>query len=439
MSAVELQRRNGAPLRIISPIPHENRIGMIVLFTCSLMSVMATGSLLVWLTYRLVYWRRFYTRYPGHNQFVVLIFNLLLADLHQATANMVSPYWLHMDKMSAYSPLCFAQGWLFNFGNISSALFVLTIAAHTFANVVTRKTLRHEVFVGCVIALWIFCVILTLLAPVLRGRYIFAPTGAWCWISNEFRNERLYLHYLWIFIAQIGIIIIYPTLYFIIRRRLAASKEFRGINDSSRPKFNKVLKTMILYPIAYIALSLPIAAGRTALMNYKDPGMPYFYAMGSLLVCSGWVDSLLYFLTRRRLLEADIQTETESTSNQNYNHSSGALRTIGGGIRGVDSRHKHNSAPLKNPRAPQTASSSTDHIIDGVELSDLGQVKKTTVIEISSATAGAASSPSSSSSTHLPPMDPVSPTVPHITLSDASTQPHKTKKWSLKYETRWAS
>ncbi|OJD14781.1 hypothetical protein AJ78_04903 [Emergomyces pasteurianus Ep9510] len=404
MSALDLQRRSLADPRVISPLPSENRRGIIAIFICSLLSTIATSSVLLWLTYRLVFWRRFYTRYPGNNQFIVLIFNLLLADLHQASSFMISPAWLRMDQISAYSPACFAQGWLINFGDVASGLFVLAIAAHTFSTVIMRKTLRHGVFVGCVVGLWIFCLVLTAIAPAVRGRYVFMPTGAWCWIDRKFGDERLYLHYFWIFFSEIGIIIIYPTLFFVIRHRLKSSREFQGTRGMRRPKFNRVLKIMIIYPIAYVIISLPIAAGRMSMMSGHSPAMSYIYASGCILMCSGWVDSILYFLTRRRVLEADLPTEVGSDSTQKCDVGYHSSPTTGGGlIRAIDSRRRPSPVFVKNSRTPQTASSSTDNIIDPVELSELGQLNPLTMVGIPHEPARVAASSSSSSSSSQPP------------------------------------
>ncbi|KLJ05741.1 hypothetical protein EMPG_10831 [Blastomyces silverae] len=443
MSAVELLRRQ---VPVISPLPAENRTGMIAFFVCSLLSVLATGSLVVWLAYRLIFWRRYYTRYPGRNQLIILVFNLLIADLHQASANMVSPHWLLRDEISIHSRACFAQGLLINFGDVASGMFVLAIAIHTFTNVVWRKTLSHAVFVGCVVGLWIFCLLVTALAPALHGRRVFAPTGAWCWIDREYGDERLYLHYFWIFVTEIGIIIIYPTLFFIVRHRLKWSKEFRG-NGSRRPKFNKVLKIMIIYPIAYIVISLPIAAGRMSMMNGHNPGMPYFYVTGSLLMCSGWVDSILYFLTRRRLVEADIPTESGSDSSHRRNPRCDPRGdpkyeippTIGGGgLRGVTSRQKPSPAILKNSRTLQTISSSTDNILDTVELSELGEANQMTVVEISSEPTRVTSF-SSASSSNRPPAQFSSNSAPSISTNGTSTQPNASTDGPTQYQVGWAS
>jgi hypothetical protein len=165
--------------RVISPLPPELRHGLIGLLSCSLLSVVSTICLLSWLTYRLVFWRRYYSQYPGYNQCILLIYNLLLADLQQSSSFLITPYWLQIDQLTAYSPACFIQAWLINFGDVSSGLFILAIAVHTFTVVIKRKHISHGTFVGCVIGLWIFCVLITLIAPAVHGKYVFVPSGAW--------------------------------------------------------------------------------------------------------------------------------------------------------------------------------------------------------------------------------------------------------------------
>ncbi|OAX79837.1 hypothetical protein ACJ72_05843 [Emergomyces africanus] len=438
MSALYMLGRSLPDPRVITPLPSENRQAIIAFFICGLISFIAAGSVLVWLTYRLVFWRRYYTRYPGYNQFIVLIFNLLLADLHQASSVLINPLWLRRNEMSAYSGACFAQAWLINFGDVASGLFVLAIAVHTFSTVTTRKTLRNWTFVGCVVGLWILCLILTFIGPVVHGRYVFVPTGAWCWIDSQFAEERLYLHYFWIFFTQIGIIVIYPTLFFIIRRRLKSSREFQGTGGMRRPKFNRVLKIMIIYPVAYVLISLPIAAGRMSMMSGHNPATAYIYASGSLLICSGWVDSILYFLTRRRVMEANIPTEVGSESSQKCDISYHTSPTAGGGvIRGTDSRQKPSPALINHARTIQAASSSNDDIVDPVELSELGQLNQLAVAEMPREPARVAAS--SSSSSNRQPADSLSPRAPSISMSGTSAQPDTIQEEPMNYQRRWAS
>lgn len=165
--------------RVLSPLPPDLRRGLVGLLSCSLLSVIFTVGSLIWFTYRLIFWRRYYSRYPGYNQCIILIYNLLLADLQQSSSMLVTPYWLQIDQLTAYSPACFIQAWLINFGDVSSGLFVLAIAVHTFTVVIKGKQIGNRTFVGCVVALWMFCVLITLIAPATHGKYVFVPAGAW--------------------------------------------------------------------------------------------------------------------------------------------------------------------------------------------------------------------------------------------------------------------
>lgn len=62
---------------------------------------------------------------------------------------------------------------------------------------------------------------------------------------------------------------------------------------------------MVLYPLVYIVLTLPLSAGRMYAMahNGRHISTTYDIFAGSFLTSCGWVDSLLYTLTRRRLLK----------------------------------------------------------------------------------------------------------------------------------------
>lgn len=187
---------------------------------------------------------------------------------------------------------------------------------------------------------------------------------------------------------------------------------------------------MLLYPVAYIVLSLPIAAGRMSLMNGHDPGSTYFYAAGALIMCSGWVDSILYFVTRRRLLAADI-VETGTSSQQRHRSGYGNMDSS---IRdGADDSHamtpiKHNYLATGKERNRESASSSTDQIIDPVEFTDLGGVNQTTVIEISTEPG------EEKQSSNFPSTDP---NISSTGRKRRSQNLHKTNTGGMKYLKFW--
>ncbi|KAE9366923.1 hypothetical protein N431DRAFT_283099, partial [Stipitochalara longipes BDJ] len=291
------------------PLPDDIRRGMISMGFFGLVSSISTLSLLIFITYRMIYWRKYYDEPIAQNQIFILIYNLLLADFQQALSFLISFYWISQNKLVGPSIACFAQGWLIQIGDMSSGLWVLAIAVHTFVSLVGQKTVPMRTFVCCVISLWLFCLTLTAIGPIMVRKDFFVPAGAWCWINADRQDERLYLHYLWIFISQLGSLVIYISIFFFLRTRIAGSSLFqnsaRQAAQSSQTYNERIMRTaryMVVYPFAYVALTLPLASGRVASMAGHEPPLAFFPAAGTLMACCGITDVLLYIWTRKALL-----------------------------------------------------------------------------------------------------------------------------------------
>ncbi|KAK0661366.1 hypothetical protein DIS24_g2583 [Lasiodiplodia hormozganensis] len=288
----------------VDPLPDDLRKGLWPVGIFALMSTVATVGLLSWITYRLVSWRKHYRSYVGYNQYVLLIYNLLLADLQQSLSFLISFHWIHTDSMLAPSPACFGQAWLVQIGDISSGMFVLAIALHTFFSVVKGRQLPFRVFLTGTIIIWAIALLLTVLGPALHGNKYFTAAGAWCWASDKYETERLWLHYLWIFIIEFGTVIVYALIFIYLRKQLAhiSSAQQRG----TQHKVSQAARYMVLYPLTYVLLTLPLAAGRMATMTGQTLPIAYYCAAGSMMTSCGWVDAALYALTRRVLVSNEI-------------------------------------------------------------------------------------------------------------------------------------
>src|ERR1700760_3925514 len=127
--------------------------GMIPLSIFAICSALSTFTLLSWITWRLVF-RQDYQSFVGYNQYVILIYNLLLADLQQSLAFIVTLHWLNIGQIESPSVTCFAQAWLLNLGDVSSGLFVLAIALHTWYSVVLGRKLNYSVFTISILCVW---------------------------------------------------------------------------------------------------------------------------------------------------------------------------------------------------------------------------------------------------------------------------------------------
>ncbi|RMZ72181.1 integral membrane [Pyrenophora seminiperda CCB06] len=278
------------------------RAGMIPLAVCAMMSLISVAALLGFITQRMISWRKHYRQYVGYNQYVILIFNLLIADLQQSIAFSISFHWLRINKIVAPTGACFIQAWFLQIGDVASGFFVLAIGIHTWLGVVKGYKLPYVWFVVAILSIWFFALFLTVLGPAMHQERYFARAAAWCWVSSEFQEERLWLHYLWIFIVEFGTIIIYAHIFFHLRGRI------RSIIANDTSKLTRANKFMVMYPAVYVVLTLPLAVGRMVAMTGGSMPDSFYIITGCLLTSCGWVDALLYTLTRRVLVSGDLST-----------------------------------------------------------------------------------------------------------------------------------
>jgi hypothetical protein len=69
---------------------------------------------------------------------------------------------------------------------------------------------------------------------------------------------------------------------------------------------------MVIYPFAYVSLTLPLAAARVATMAGKEPPLGFFPVAGSLMASCGFVDVVLYLWTRKSLLKTSVGMKPSS-------------------------------------------------------------------------------------------------------------------------------
>ena len=135
--------------------------------------------------------------------------------------------------------------------------------------------------------------------------------------------------------AQLGSVAIYSSVFFVLRKRLAGvvmhqnSAGHSSSNDAdfktgptttttvittaatdpfaaSRQRIAKTARYMVVYPFAYVALTLPLAAGRVSSMTGKTPPLVYFPIAGALMASCGFIDVILYITTRKALVRSSV-------------------------------------------------------------------------------------------------------------------------------------
>lgn len=130
------------------------------------------------------------------NQFLVLIVNLLLADMHQGVAFFLNAEWLRRDAVVVGTPTCFVQGLFVSLGDLASSMFITVIAVHTYLSVVRRRQVPQRALYLAIAAIWVFVYAISFL-PIAGTRNgaehggFFVRAGSWvsyC-ISLELRGN----------------------------------------------------------------------------------------------------------------------------------------------------------------------------------------------------------------------------------------------------------
>ena len=168
---------------------------------------------------------------------------------------------------------------------------------------------------------------------------------------------------MWIFLAQVGSVVIYTTVFFVLRNRLAEvvvqqnsaghsssnnieNEEFNkagGLTTTtivttaatdpflaSRQRIAKAARYMVVYPFAYVTLTLPLAAGRVAAMTGKTVPLVYLAVAGTMMASCGVIDVILYISTRKALVRSSVGIKSN--------------RIIGNGLTKLQSRRETRDA-----------------------------------------------------------------------------------------------
>ncbi|KAK2016072.1 hypothetical protein LZ32DRAFT_615427 [Colletotrichum eremochloae] len=303
------------------------------------------------------WWQRAINEPP--NQFLVLIFNLLLADIQQALAFLLNVEWLMRNAIEVGTNACWTQGWFVSTGDLASSVFITGIAIHTYVSIVLNKKIPTWIFHTIIAMMWAFVYGTGVLAVIITGNGkkdedgLYVRAGAWCWINSKYQDIRLTLHYLWIFIALVLTTMIYFAIFLHLQRIArrsggvvpccngaglesssssssgSSSSSCRGTNsnrktrsvyDSQRSRIwrpvglTTVLRrlpnipayaqqhTFLLYPFVYVICTMPLVAGRLASMAGHKVSLAYFCFAGAMIACNGWMDVVLYSSTRRSIV-----------------------------------------------------------------------------------------------------------------------------------------
>ncbi|KAK7731351.1 hypothetical protein SLS57_001287 [Botryosphaeria dothidea] len=292
----------------LSPLPETISKGLEAIVVLSLLSLVSTFLLLVALGRNLFFkWRR--KAHGVQNQFLFLIFNLLLADFQQSIAFFINIEWLARDEIKVDTPSCFAQGWFVSVGDLASGWWAVAIGLHTFSCIALGHKMKPYTFYGACALIWAFVFLAGVIGISTHPDDIYVRAGAWCWVNSKYTKLRLWGHYFWIFIAEFGTIFLYGTLYYIIRRRIKNNH----FCPSKTAQANQAAYMMIVYPLVYVVCTLPLASARLQSIVGEEASLAHLCLAGAMITSNGWLDVLVYCVTRDVFVFSDEPPRDDSS------------------------------------------------------------------------------------------------------------------------------
>lgn len=163
----------------LDPLPRVLKRGLIAVSFLGFLSFVSSSALLFYLTYKLIKWRWCGQASHGYNQFLLLIYNLLMADVQQSLAFLLTARWLAEGKIDVQTPTCFAEGWFVSTGDLASGMWIFAIALHTFFAIVKGKKLPYLIFLAAIAGLWIFIYAMAVTGVVSHKGNFYVRAGAW--------------------------------------------------------------------------------------------------------------------------------------------------------------------------------------------------------------------------------------------------------------------
>jgi len=295
----------------ISCLTHGQSIGLALTAETSFFSLVAVIVVFVLIGRNIQRYRR---AFPGGTWKLlrvptdVYMLSLFVYDIVQAMGGILDVRWAH-NGIVTVGPYCTAQGVIQQIGQLGVALITLMIAVHTFVVALwdVGSRARHFAF-GIVALISLFVALSVGISNGIHKNFA-TPTPYWCWISPEYKPERLAGEYVWIWIALSASVIMYIPLYFWMKGRLSIDHEkwYKiRLGDSSVEYVEYAQRQaalgMLLYPLAYSLMVLPLSIARWSLFNHKKVSSLATFFGVSVFNLSGAINVLLFLIVRPELL-----------------------------------------------------------------------------------------------------------------------------------------
>jgi hypothetical protein len=204
---------------------------------------------------------------------------------------------------------CVTSGYILTVGETAVALTTAAIAAHTLFAMWWGKhfssLIAPRILVGVIWAFVILCPLILLVSTRERRHEFFTPTPYWCWVNAGFQYKLL-TFYAWLWLAMLISFLSYLPLFFW-RLGFYISRppglpwwrfRVRRKPESDRQPRSKFAFYMILYPIIYFVLGIPLSGARWAQFMSGRSHASTALTTAFIFDLSGLCNCLLFFYTR---------------------------------------------------------------------------------------------------------------------------------------------
>ncbi|KLO07850.1 hypothetical protein SCHPADRAFT_944922 [Schizopora paradoxa] len=249
----------------------------------------------------------------------VYVLSLFVADALQSIGASMSARWIH-DGVVKAGPYCTAQGVIQQLGETSVGLATMFIAIHTFVNVWMRKHHRVRTAVIIVAVSWTFMALFVGIAAGKHRNYD-EPSPFWCWVGPDYKQERIFGEYFWLWLTLFVAIAVYVPLFLWNQGNISIDERswWKVTWHWKAPAKDKFMRErplafslkLLAYPVAYSIVVLPLSVVRWITFSEQScgrsssvPGAATFAAV-FLHGCFGFVNVLLLLTTRPTLLLFD--------------------------------------------------------------------------------------------------------------------------------------
>ncbi|GAA5894735.1 hypothetical protein JCM5296_002268 [Sporobolomyces johnsonii] len=261
----------------------------------------------------------------------ILFVQLLFADLLQALGFMLNYEWVTLNAIPPQTHptgVCTAQALLIEIGDMGSAFSSLLICVNLFVVLVPQKHIPMRVLAAAMVGQWVAVGLLASVGSALvrDGVPFYGAAGGWCWMSTIYQSERLWLHYLWVFVVAGAEFGLYAVIAYKLRFR-SVSAQLPGASDMSWK--------MMSFPAAYIITVLPLSIIRCGGMAGREWSVEAQLAAGTIFTLAGAADCIIY-TTTRRLFSSHAAQSSGTTSTGPQSRISSIFKKRPHGLRSVN-------------------------------------------------------------------------------------------------------